>query len=70
MGKFGLVKLGVHRETEEKVAIKILTKKHMSAQELELAKTEIEILKICQHPNIVRIYDIFENVDFIYISKQ
>ena len=61
--------MGIHKETGEKVAIKILTKKDMSARELELAKTEIEILKICQHPNIVRIYDIFENVDFIYISN-
>ncbi len=41
----------------------------MSQKEMDLAKTEIEILKICQHPNIVRIFDIFENVDYIYISK-
>jgi len=40
----------------------------MSVKELELARTEIEILKICNHPNIVRIYDIFENLDYIYIS--
>ena len=67
-GKFGLVKLGIHKETGEKVAIKILSKKDMSPKEMELAKTEIEILKICQHPNIVRVYDVFENLDYIYIS--
>ena len=64
-----MVKLGIHKETGEKVAIKILTKKDMPPKELELAKTEIEILKICQHPNIVRVYDVFENLDYIYISK-
>ena len=27
----------------------------------ELLKREIEVLKICQHPNIIRLDDIFEN---------
>ena len=27
----------------------------------------MEIMKVCQHPNIVRIYDTFENLDYIYI---
>jgi len=35
-----------------------------------LVKTEIEILKICQHPNIIRLYDIFENNDYIYIIME
>ena len=41
----------------------------MSNQDLELVKTEIEILKIGQHPNIIRLYDVFEKINFIYISK-
>ena len=47
-----------------------MKKKDMSNQDLELVKTEIEILKICQHPNIIRLYDVFENIDFIYISNR
>jgi len=61
--------LGIHKETGERVAIKILNKKDMSDKKLELSKTEIEILKICQHPNIIRVYDVLENVDYIFISK-
>jgi serine/threonine protein kinase len=68
-GKFGLVRLGIHKQTGRKVAIKIMTKKDMTNQDLELVKTEIDILKICQHPNIIKLYDIFENQDYIYISK-
>jgi serine/threonine protein kinase len=68
-GKFGLVRLGIHKETGTKVAVKIMNKKDMTLQDLELVKTEIEILKICQHPNTIKLYDIFENVEFIYISK-
>ena len=69
-GKFGLVKLGINKQTKEKVAIKIMNKKNMDTSDIELVRTEIEILKICQHPNIIRLYDIFENVDYIYIIME
>lgn len=41
----------------------------MNIEDLELVKCELEILKICQHPNIIRLYDYIENTDNIYISK-
>ena len=69
-GKFGLVKLGINKQTKEKVAIKIMNKKKMDSSDIELMRTEIEILKICQHPNIIRLYDIFENIDYIYIIME
>ncbi len=69
-GKFGLVRLGIHKSSGRKVAVKIMNKKDMTQQDLELVKTEIEILKISQQPNIIRLYDIFENIDYIYISKR
>jgi serine/threonine protein kinase len=69
-GKFGLVRLGIHKETGRKVAVKIMSKKKMTTQDLELVRTEIEILKICQHPNIIRLYDIFENIEHIYIIME
>jgi serine/threonine protein kinase len=61
--------LGIHIKSGRKVAIKIMNKKDMSIQDLTLVKTEIEILKICQQPNIIRLYDVFENLEFIYISN-
>lgn len=67
-GKFGQVKLATHIKTQNKVAIKVIKKKNMSIKELELQKREIEVLKICQHPNIIRLIDVFENPDFIYIG--
>jgi Ca2+-binding EF-hand superfamily protein len=69
-GKFGLVRLGIHRKTGRKVAIKIMAKKDMNTQDLELVKCEIEIMKVCQHPNIIRLYDIFENNDYIYLIME
>jgi serine/threonine protein kinase len=69
-GKFGLVRLGIHKESYRRVAVKIMSKKDMTTQDMELVKTEIDILKICQHPNIIRLYDIFENNEFIYIIME
>jgi serine/threonine protein kinase len=42
----------------------------MKSKDKELVTTEIEILKICQHPNIIRLYDIFENFEYIFIGKK
>ncbi len=69
-GQFGLVKIGIHKLTGRKVAIKIMNKKEMTNKQLELVKTEIDILKICQHPNIIRLYDVIENQEKIYIVTE
>ena len=42
----------------------------MTVQDNELIRREIEILKLCQHPNIIRLLDIFENADCIYIVME
>jgi serine/threonine protein kinase len=69
-GKFGLIKIGINKKTRKQVAIKIMSKKDMTNQDLELVRTEIEILKICQHPNIIQLYDVFENLDYFYIIME
>ncbi len=69
-GRFGLVRLGIQISTGRKVAIKIMFKLNMTLQDLQMVRTEIEILKVCQHPNIIKIYDVYENANYIYISKE
>ena len=69
-GKFGLVKSGINKETKKPVAIKIMTKKNMDKSDMELAKVEIDILKIAQHPSIIKLYDVFENENYIYIIME
>lgn len=69
-GKYGLVKKGVHKKSLKEVAIKIVKKKELSLKDLELLKREIEVLKVCQHPNIIRFHDVFENSDYIYIVME
>ncbi len=69
-GKYGLIKLGKNKKTNKEVAIKILCKTNMRNDQLTLIKTEIDILKICNHNNIIHLYDIFENENFFYIIME
>ena len=70
-GKFGVVKLGIHKKSGKKVAVKILNKKNiMTPTDKELVRIEIGILILCHHPNIVRIVDHFENQDYIFIVTE
>lgn len=69
-GKFGLVKLGIHKKTAEKVAIKIIKKDSMDQKDLELVRSEIDIMKLCRHKNVVRLLDHFENYEFIFIVME
>jgi serine/threonine protein kinase len=47
-----------------------MNKKDMTVQDMELQRREIEILKMCQHPHIIRLLDMFENQDYIYIVME
>jgi glucan-binding YG repeat protein len=69
-GKFGVVKLGIHKSTGEKVAIKIIKKTAMNITDMELVRSEIDIMKLCKHPNIVTLLDHFENSEYIFIAME
>ena len=47
--------------------MKVLQKKEMTEHDLEMQHNEIEILKVAQHPNIIKLIDVFENTDALYI---
>ena len=69
-GKFGLVKKGIHNDSGREVAIKIIDKKILSPIDMQQVKSEIDILKIAKHPNIIKLYDVFENEEFIFIITE
>jgi len=55
------VKRAKLRTTGERFAVKVLSKRKMSEEDLAALHTEIEILKSVDHPNIVKLIDIFED---------
>lgn len=69
-GKYGEVRKCIHKETGRIVAIKILNKQKMKIKNYDMLRNEIEVLKLCQHQNIVRLYDVLENVDYIFLVME
>jgi serine/threonine protein kinase len=60
-GSFGKVKLATNTISKDKVAIKFFKhRKFTTAQQLDNCKREIEIMKLLNHPNIVKLIDVFE----------
>ena len=70
-GTFGKVKLGIHIPTGEKVSIKILEKdKIQDKEDSKRISREIKILKLLNHPNIIKIYQIIEDSKNYYIIME
>ncbi|KAG8874723.1 hypothetical protein FRB97_005681 [Tulasnella sp. 331] len=67
-GEFGKVKLGLHQEYGEEVAVKLIRRGSVdNAVRFSKIEREIEVLKNIRHPNIVRLYDVIETDKYIGI---
>lgn len=51
-------------------AVKILNKASMDDKEKVRLKYEIDILKNLDHPNIVRLFEVFEDKNSIYLVTE
>ena len=70
-GMFGKVKLAIHLITKEKVAIKIFDKsKIKSSRDAQYIEREISILKRLNHYNTIKLYNIIQNNDFIFLIQE
>ena len=67
-GKFGLVMLAYSHELQDNVAVKILDKSLMEEEDRQMVMNEVYILKLCKHPNIVKLLEVKENAEKIFIS--
>ena len=66
-GAFGQVRLGIHKTTKQVRALKILKKAKINMDDL---LTEISILSKLSHPNIMQVYEIFEDNINLYIVTE
>ncbi|THD25517.1 MAP/microtubule affinity-regulating kinase 4 [Fasciola hepatica] len=69
-GNFAKVKLAIHMATGVEVAIKIINKTVMDSTLLKRLKREITIMKVTNHPNIVRLLEIIENEDVLCLVME
>lgn len=63
-GSFSIVKRARSKQDGKEYALKVIQRKHIKQK---LLQREIEILKKVKHPNILPLYDVFENEDYVYL---
>jgi calcium-dependent protein kinase len=66
-GAYGTVKIATHKLTGQTRAIKVLKK---SEQEEEKLFLEVEILSKLSHPNIMQVYEFYEDSTIFYIVSE
>ncbi|XP_062455336.1 serine/threonine-protein kinase SIK1 [Rhea pennata] len=69
-GNFAVVKLARHRVTKTQVAIKIIDKTRLDPSNLEKIYREVQIMKLLNHPNIIKLYQVMETKDMLYIVTE
>lgn len=69
-GNFAVVKLAKHRITKTEVAIKIVDKSQLDEGNLRKLYREVQILKMLRHDNIIRLYQVMETKDMLYLVSE
>jgi 5'-AMP-activated protein kinase catalytic alpha subunit len=71
IGSFGKVKVAEHILTGHKVAIKILNRRKIKQMDMEeKVRREIKILRLFMHPHIIRLYEVIETPQDIYVVME
>lgn len=69
-GAFGDVRIWLHKESNSQRAVKILYKANMTAEDERMLLNEISILKDLDHPNIVKMFEFFQDEKRYYIITE
>ncbi|XP_077522537.1 MAP/microtubule affinity-regulating kinase 3 isoform X42 [Amblyomma americanum] len=69
-GNFAKVKLAKHVPTGKEVAIKIIDKTQLNPSSLQKLFREVRIMKMLDHPNIVKLYQVIETEKTLYLVME
>ncbi|KFD50714.1 hypothetical protein M513_08370, partial [Trichuris suis] len=69
-GNFAKVKLAKHLPTGREVAIKIIDKTQLNPGSLQKLFREVRIMKMLNHPNIVKLYQVIETEYTLYLVME
>lgn len=67
-GGYGRVFKGIQKETNQQVAIKVIEKKTVTDE--DQFRNEFKILMELDHPNIIKLYEIYETEEFLYLVQE
>ncbi|XP_001359986.3 serine/threonine-protein kinase MARK2 [Drosophila pseudoobscura] len=69
-GNFAKVKLAVHIPTGREVAIKVIDKTQLNTSARQKLYREVRIMKLLNHPNIVRLFQVIESERSLYLVME
>ncbi|XP_053985535.1 serine/threonine-protein kinase MARK2-like isoform X10 [Hylaeus volcanicus] len=69
-GNFAKVKLAKHVPTGKEVAIKIIDKTQLNQNSLQKLFREVRIMKMLDHPNIVKLFQVIETEKTLYLVME
>lgn len=66
-GQFGEVFKGYNKTTGQDIAVKVVRRDYLKGKFLELLENEISVLKSCNNPNIIKLYDMKKTANNFYL---
>ncbi|XP_016109729.1 serine/threonine-protein kinase MARK2-like isoform X12 [Sinocyclocheilus grahami] len=69
-GNFAKVKLAKHVLTDKEVAVKIIDKTQLNSSSLQKLFREVRIMKVLNHPNIVKLFEVIETDKSLYLVME
>ncbi|XP_078516655.1 serine/threonine-protein kinase MARK2 isoform X11 [Lissotriton helveticus] len=69
-GNFAKVKLARHVLTNKEVAVKIIDKTQLNSSSLQKLFREVRIMKVLNHPNIVKLFEVIETEKTLYLVME
>ncbi|KAG9351674.1 hypothetical protein JZ751_022925, partial [Albula glossodonta] len=69
-GNFAKVKLARHVLTGREVAVKIIDKTQLNSSSLQKLFREVRIMKLLNHPNIVKLFEVIETEKSLYLVME
>lgn len=66
-GGSSIVRIARHRATQKQFAVKIISKEHLTREQIEDLESEVEIMRALDHDNLVPLIEFFDQDDTCYI---
>ncbi|PHZ16459.1 Pkinase-domain-containing protein [Rhizopus microsporus ATCC 52813] len=71
-GASGRVKLGIHKQTGEKVAIKLISRSQLLASSTtsKSVQRELAVLQLLHHPHLVDLHQVLQDTSYVYFVME